>query len=72
MNEIRDCRGIKINVGDIIVYPGRRGSNMWLNTGVVQPPRFGDLQQSLSVRRTGGKMVEIFETSRVAVVVSAY
>ncbi len=72
MNEIKDCRGVNINVGDTIVYPGRRGGSMWLSEGVVASPKFGNAQQSLTVRRSKtGRLVEIFETSRVAVVASA-
>jgi hypothetical protein len=68
MNEIKDCRGIVINVGDTIVYPGRRGSSLWLSSGIVQPPKFGALQQSLTVKKDNGRLVEVFETWRVAVV----
>lgn len=71
MNEINDCRGIQIREGDTVVYPGRRGSSLWLNTGVAIAPRFGEHQKSLNVRKPNGKIVEIFETSRVAVVASA-
>lgn len=31
----KDIRGIEIEVGDIIVYPGRGGSSLWMNKGVV-------------------------------------
>lgn len=70
-NVIHDCRGIEIGVGDTIVYPGRRGSSLWLSTGVVMEPNFPS-QRTLIVRRTdSGRQVEIFETARVAVVASA-
>jgi hypothetical protein len=70
MNEIKDCRGVTINAGDTIVYPGRRGSNLWLSSGVVQTSGvdipFG---KSIMVRRSDtNRLVEIFETGRVAVV----
>lgn len=31
-----DAMGIEIKVGDVVVYPGRRGSELWINFGVVQ------------------------------------
>ena len=30
-----DAYGNEINVGDIIAYPGRQSSSMWMNTAVV-------------------------------------
>lgn len=30
-----DFRGKEISVGSTVVYPGRRGSSMWLNQGRV-------------------------------------
>lgn len=72
MNEIKDCRGITINVGDTIVYPGRKGSSMWLSQAVVVAPTYGSNQQSLSARRVDtSRLVEIFETNRCAVVQQA-
>lgn len=69
-NAIHDCRGIEIGVGDTIVYPGRRGSSLWLSEGVVLEPVYPS-QRTLTVRRTStGRQVEIFETGRVAVVAS--
>ncbi len=68
MNEINDCRGIRIRVGDTIVYPGRRGGSMWLTAGVVQPPSH-NTQRSLWIKRCDtGRDVEILNTQRVAVV----
>lgn len=32
---VKDFRGKTIEAGSIIVYPVRRGSNMWLNQAVV-------------------------------------
>ncbi len=31
----RDIRGIEIEVGDTVAYPGRAGSSMWMNVGRV-------------------------------------
>lgn len=31
-----DCRGVEINPGDDIVYPGRHGSSLWMNVARVK------------------------------------
>ncbi len=31
----RDIRGIEIEVGDTVAYPGRAGSSMWMSVGKV-------------------------------------
>lgn len=31
-----DFRGNTINEGDTVIYPVRKGSGMWLNSGVVK------------------------------------
>ena len=36
MNELKDVRGLTVEVGDTIAYPVRRGSSMWLNHGKVE------------------------------------
>lgn len=33
---VQDCRKIPVNVNDTIVYPGRHGSSMWMNTTTVK------------------------------------
>jgi hypothetical protein len=35
MKTILDCIGQEISVGDIVAYPGRSGSDLWMNLGVV-------------------------------------
>lgn len=67
---ILDCTGKTIRQGDTIVYPCRRGGNMWLSVGTVQHPRH-EGQRTLDVQRPNGKIVEILHTARVAVVASA-
>lgn len=79
-----DFLGKTINVGDTIVYPGRRGSSLWLNWGVVREivDREG-YGGELSVLRVGrriirpgytgnygkdGTVVTVTELDRVAVV----
>ncbi len=42
---IRDQFGQEIKIGDIITYPGRQGSDLWMRSGVVSqlhegPPRW--------------------------------
>lgn len=32
---IFDVRGREIKVGQVVTYPGRRGSNLWVNLGTV-------------------------------------
>lgn len=39
---VTDFLGREIHVGDIIVYPGRKGSTLWMNKGRVLILRFGD------------------------------
>ena len=36
MNDLKDIRGLTVEVGDTIAYPVRRGSSMWLNHGKVE------------------------------------
>lgn len=33
---MKDAYGNTIQKGDVIAYPGRQGSNMWMNTAVVR------------------------------------
>lgn len=74
MNEsdpLVDFRGTAIRPGDTIVYPGRRGSALWLSEGVVLEPAIPG-QRSLTVKRAKtGRTVEIFETGRCAVVTAS-
>jgi hypothetical protein len=35
MSKFKDYFGRKIKKGDLIVYPGRQGSCMWMNDGIV-------------------------------------
>ncbi len=52
---LRDWRGQVLGVGDTVVYPGRRGSSIWINEGTVteiidQP---GGRGPAIRVRTTG-------------------
>lgn len=33
---MRDALGQELVVGDFITYPGRSGSNMWINFGIIK------------------------------------
>jgi hypothetical protein len=49
--EVKDFLGRDIAVGATVVYPTRKGSNMWLSKGVVEaivPPN-GPFQSQLKV-----------------------
>jgi hypothetical protein len=35
VNSFNDCLARPVKVGDLITYPGRRGSSMWINHGRV-------------------------------------
>jgi hypothetical protein len=72
---ISDFRGVEIKIGDNIVYPGRSGSCLWMNEGIVidfytyevywdNTPRTG-----LKVKRTDfGKNVKIRNVNRVCII----
>lgn len=34
--KITDWRGVEIKVGDVVVYPGRQSSSMWMVEAVVE------------------------------------
>lgn len=66
-----DYLGQVINTGDLIVWPNRQGSSMWMNRGyvtwtdegflrVLRQPNAGDIEREAHVRIT--------EVSRVVVV----
>lgn len=49
---MRDCVGQEIVVGSVITYPGRRGSTLWMNTGIVREIYdFGKSEGLLDVER---------------------
>lgn len=56
-----DMRGVRIKLGSHIVYPARRGSDMWMNEAVVESYHQGDDTQPylyVQVLREKGKHVE--------------
>ena len=71
-----DFRGTEINIGDTIVYPGRSGSSLWMNEGVVidfeeyQPYySFEQTITTLKVKRVDTKkVVTVYCTERTCVI----
>ena len=69
---MKDVRGIEITPGRLIAYPGRKGSNLWLNIGVVQEVgrKVGNyvMENVLVVRKQDtGRQVIIEKPERVVV-----
>jgi hypothetical protein len=74
-NMMIDFLGNKITIGATVVYPGRQGSTMWMNRGLVvclnsYYPRTGDSfrDDSITIRRDNGKEYDIYRLDRVVVV----
>lgn len=71
-----DFLGREIHVGDTIVYPGRRGSSLWMNKAIVKDlypahqVTAGEWDEPLIVahRPDNPRDVEIRNTHRVVVV----
>jgi hypothetical protein len=71
-----DFLGREIKVGDTIVYPGRRGSSMWLNRAVVKTTQegyskyaYGPQSGLITAEREGNsRPVQITNPDRVVVV----
>lgn len=72
-----DMRGELIKVGSVVVYPGRAGSNLWLNEAIVEevhprlmvrPMVVTNVVDDFEVRKPSARVVEIKRTNRVAVV----
>ena len=63
-NMLNDFRGIEILVGDVIAYPGRKGSSLWLSFGRVT---YVFESGELSVRTSNDKDVTLLRSDRVAV-----
>lgn len=71
--EANDFRGKALNVGDTIAYPGRSGSNLWMNEGEIIAIRFkidqwGRSLPTLSVRIPSGRIVDVHCIDRVALI----
>lgn len=62
---MKDFLGQDINSGDTVVYPGRQGSNMWMNSATV----LDLLDNSIRVQRTKDGAVRVLNRlDRVVVV----
>lgn len=67
MVEYKDWRGTPIEVGSIVVYPGRASSSMWMNegevVGLVERHLYPDGKApAIRVRRTRGHYSEGIST----------
>lgn len=62
--EVYDFRGLEIRIGDLIAYPRRSGSAMWMQHGTVTGILTSD---ELDIRNEDGKDVRILRSDRVAV-----
>ena len=69
-DEFVDCRGVEIKLGDVVVYPVRRGSNMVLKEGTVcEPPGTGCVvKKGLRCLNPRGRVVTVSRSDRCAVV----
>jgi len=65
-----DCRGVKITIGDVIVYPVRRKSTMVLKEATVcdVPGKGCVVKQGIVALNPQGRRVIISTPSRCAVV----
>lgn len=65
-----DCRGVRIRLGDIIVYPVRRRSDMILKEATVceVPGRGCDIKKGIVAFNNRGRRVIIETPERCAVV----
>lgn len=61
-----DFRGKEITVGSTVVYPGRRGSSMWLNQGRVTAIR--EFPHQLVIERQPNG---VWEKSRIVTITAA-
>jgi len=68
MNEAKDFLGRQIKAGDMICYPVRRGSKMWLKKLTVEAVR--DMPQGPCVSGTNdaGRRVSIYNLGNCVVV----
>jgi len=69
-SEYKDCRGVPITLGDIIVYPVRRKSTMVLKEATVcdVPGKGCTVKQGIVALNPEGRRVIISTPSRCAVV----
>jgi hypothetical protein len=70
MSQFKDCRGVRIKIGDIIVYPVRRGSNMELKEATVcdVPGQGCVVKQGIVALNPAGRRVIISRSDRCVVV----
>ena len=67
-NKAKDMFDRTIAVGDICVYPVRRGSKMWMNRIVIQTINFTDTGVTLVGTKQDGYPVRVKCLDRVAII----
>ena len=65
---VLDCVGNEITGSSVVVYPVRKGSNMWMNRAQVKEIEFG-VEPVLGCELPNGHRVRIKNIKNVAVVV---
>lgn len=67
MNQVKDFLGREIRAGDMVVYPVRRGSSMWLKKLRIQQVE-ADPKPRISGYNDLGRLVTIFNVDSCVVV----
>lgn len=67
MNQVKDFLGREIRAGDMVVYPVRRGSSMWLKKLRIQQVEPGP-KPRISGYNDLGRLVTIFNVDSCVVV----
>jgi len=70
---MKDFRGVEIQVGDTVVYPGRQGSSMWMSQALVKEVKENTLIVEVEQRKWDGVVVghrttTVYRTDRCVVV----
>jgi len=69
--EAIDFLGRKIVAGDLVVYPVRRGSAMWMNKLLVSAVRDTTRGKSISGHNDAGNRVILYNLTNCTVIVGA-
>ncbi len=57
---MKDVLGHELQVGDVVAYPGRRGSNLWINTATIEtidPVMVSAIKNSSSQDEEGRRVI---------------
>lgn len=63
-----DFMGKVIRVKDLIVYPVRQGSNLWMNQAVVIKIESSDKVTTIHAERPDGTVVKLTKTENIVIV----